>query len=61
MATARSKALKKDKEWNPRPKFTPSKEQELAIEKDREEINKSSTKRALKGFEKWRLSGARTH
>lgn len=42
-------------------KHKPTPEQEKAIEKAREKINKASVKKAERGYEKWRLSGARTH
>lgn len=35
-------------------------EKEKLVEKAREKINKASNKIAMRKFEKWRLSGART-
>ena len=41
--------------------FIPTKEQEEAVEKAREEMSKRNVKKSEKDFEKWRLSGSRTH
>ena len=41
--------------------FVPTKEQQEAIEKAREKISKQNAKRLEANYEKWRLSGSRTH
>lgn len=41
--------------------FKPTKEQQEAVEKARENISKQRIKKSERDYDKWRLSGSRTH